>query len=539
MKKLYIIFLSILITQESDSLNTNIVENLNSSNMSVKDFILSSDSLDVEDLFEAQLYEAKLLLAESIIADRTGDSIEAMYRFESLFESLSYLNGMKTNDQFQSLEMNRLLSTSIDYYENESNTLSNIEELSVSLLRDRLDKYVYSQTLEDLEYVDESIEVIPGHIPITYNRKVASIIKFFQKDGRKSMSKWLNRMDKYKKLILPILEDQDIPPEIFYVSVIESGLNPNAYSYAYASGLWQFIKSTGKAYGLNKTYWLDERRDYIKSTYAATKYFKDLYEEFDDWYLALAAYNCGSTRVHRAIKRNGSKNYWDLYSLPSETKNYVPNVMATIIIATNPEKYGFTINSEPDFEWIEKDIDKSVKLESIAKCANVSLKTLQQYNPELEKDVALIPPLEKGEKYTLRLPVNISPDFDSLLKLVEAPNLNEIIFVEHRVRPGESVWLIARKYKVKKNHILAVNNLSEKSIIRPKQILKIPTSGYDQYKKSVELSSRKIYYTVKRGDTLSEIAEKYKTSIKKIKKSNGLRNDRIIMGQKLIIWVKN
>ena len=539
MKYTYIIFFSILVTQESDSLNNNIVGDLKSSNMSVKDFILSSDSLDVEDLFEAQLYESKLLLAESIIADRTGDSIEAMYRFESLFESLSYLNAMKTSDQFQSLEMNRLLSTSIDYYENESNTLSNIEELSVSLLRDRLDKYIYSQTLEDLEYVDESIEVIPGHIPITYNRKVASIIKFFQKDGRKSMTKWLNRMDKYKKLILPILEEQDIPPEIFYVSVIESGLNPNAYSYAYASGLWQFIKSTGKAYGLNKTYWLDERRDYIKSTYAATKYFKDLYLEFDDWYLALAAYNCGSTRVHRAIKRNGSKNYWDLYSLPSETKNYVPNVMATIIIATNPEKYGFTINSEPDFEWIEKDIDKSVKLESIAKCANVSLKTLQQYNPELEKDVALIPPLEKGETYTLRLPVNISPEFDSLLKLVEAPNLNEIIFVEHKVRPGESVWLIARKYKVKKNHILAVNNLSEKSIIRPNQILKIPTSGYDQYKKSVELSSRKIYYTVRRGDTLSEIAEKYKTSIKKIKKSNGLRSDRIIMGQKLIIWVKN
>ncbi len=539
MKYIYIIFFSILVTQESDSLNNNIVGDLKSSNMSVKDFILSSDSLEVEDLFEAQLYEAKLLLAESIIADRTGDSIEAMYRFESLFESLSYLNAMKTSDQFQSLEMNRLLSTSIDYYENESNTLSNIEELSVSLLRDRLDKYIYSQTLEDLEYVDESIEVIPGHIPITYNRKVASIIKFFQKDGRKSMTKWLNRMDKYKKLILPILEEQDIPPEIFYVSVIESGLNPNAYSYAYASGLWQFIKSTGKAYGLNKTYWLDERRDYIKSTYAATKYFKDLYLEFDDWYLALAAYNCGSTRVHRAIKRNGSKNYWDLYSLPSETKNYVPNVMATIIIATNPEKYGFTINSEPDFEWIEKDIDKSVKLESIAKCANVSLKTLQQYNPELEKDVALIPPLEKGETYTLRLPVNISPEFDSLLKLVEAPNLNEIIFVEHKVRPGESVWLIARKYKVKKNHILAVNNLSEKSIIRPNQILKIPTSGYDQYKKSVELSSRKIYYTVRGGDTLSEIAEKYKTSIKKIKKSNGLRSDRIIMGQKLIIWVKN
>ncbi len=538
---LIVSIISLFISQNNDSLviNSNSSDFVKSSNLSVKDFILSSDSLDVEDLFEAQLYEAKLLLAESIIADRTGDSIEAMYRFESLFESLSYLNAMKTTDQFQALEMNRLLSTSIDYYENESRTLSNIEELSVSLLRDRLDKYIYSQTLEDLEYVDESVEVIPGHIPITYNRKVASVIKFFQKDGRKSMSKWLNRMDKYKKLILPILEEQDIPPEIFYVSVIESGLNPNAYSYAYASGLWQFIKSTGKAYGLNKTYWIDERRDFIKSTYAATKYFRDLYAEFDDWYLALAAYNCGSARVHRAIKRNGSRDYWDLYSLPSQTKNYVPNVMATIIIATNPEKYGFSINSEPDFEWIEKKIDKSIKLEAIAKCAGISLKTLQQYNPELEKDVALIPPLKKGEEYILRLPTDISSEFDSLLEKVEVPNIDEIIFVEHKVRPGESVWLIARKYKVKKDHILAVNNLSEKSIIRPKQILKIPTSGYDQYKKSVQLSSKKIYYTVKPGDTLSEIGEIYKTSIKKIKKSNGLRNDRIIMGQKLIIWVKN
>ena len=542
-RKILLILFSFFISNDSDSLefeeNKLKLEQSNSSNLSVKDFILSSDSLEVEDLFEAQLYEAKLLLAESIIADRTGDSIEAMYRFESLFESLAYLNSMNTTDQFQSLEMNRLLSTSIDYYENESITLSNIEELSVSLLRDRLDKYVYSQTLEDLEYVDESVEVIPGRVPITYNRKVASIIKFFQKDGKKSMIKWLNRMDKYKKLILPILEQEKIPPEIFYVAMIESGLNPNAYSYAYASGLWQFIKSTGKAYGLNKTYWVDERRDFIKSTYAAASYFRDLYEEFGDWYLALAAYNCGSTRVKKAIKRNGSRNYWDLYSLPSQTKNYVPNVMATIIIATNPGKYGFVINSEPDFEWIIKEINKSVKLESIAKCANIDLKVLQQYNPELEKDVALIPPLKKGETYSLRMPVDISPDFDSLLALVKEPNIDEIIFVEHKVKSGESVWLIARKYKVKTEHILSVNNLSKKSIIKPNQILKIPTSGYDQYKKSVELSSRKIYYTVKRGDTLSEIAEKYKTSIKKIKKSNGLRTDRIIMGQKLIIWVKN
>ena len=541
MRKIFILItLLISISYSDDSIYYKKNENntnLKSSNLSVKDFTSSSDSLGVEELFEAHLYEAKLLLAESIIAHQTGDSIEARYRFESLFETLSYMNTMKTKDRFQSLEMNRLLFTSIEYLEKEN--FSFIEDLSVSLLRDRLNTYVYSQKNEDLEYVDESIEIIPGHIPITYNKQVANLIRFFQKSGRRSMTKWLNRMNKYKKIILPILEKENIPPEIFYVSMIESGLNPNAYSYAYASGLWQFIKSTGKAYGLNKTYYIDERRDFVKSTYAAANYFRDLYAEFGDWYLALAAYNCGSSRVHREIKRSGSKNYWDLKRLPKQTRSYVPNVMAAIIIATNPEKYGFSINSEPDFEWIEKSIDKSVKLEDIAKCANVSLKILQQYNPELEKDVAIIPPLKKGESYNLRLPIDISSDFDSLLALVQEPNIDEIIFESHKVRNGESVWLIAKKYNVKTDHILAVNNLSKKSIIKPNQVLKIPTSGYDQYKKSVQSSSKKIYYTVKPGDTLSEIAEKHRTSIKKIKKSNGLRTDRIIMGQKLIIWVKN
>ena len=334
----------------------------NFANLSIKDMFINQDSLDSEDLFEVQMYESKILLAESIIADLTGDTIEAKYQFDLLFESLSNLDAFTTRDQFQELEMNRLLTASIDYYEKESKIETG---LSVSLLRDRLNKYVYSQTLEDLEYVEESVEIIPGHLPITYNRKVASIIRFFQKDGRKSMNKWLSRMNKYKKIILPILEEQDIPPEIFYVSMIESGLNPNAYSYAHASGLWQFISSTGKMYGLKKNWWLDERRDYIKSTYAATKYLKDLYAEFGDWYLALAAYNCGSTRVHKAIKRHGSKNYWDLYTLPSQTKSYVPNVMAAIIISNSPEKYGFSINSEKDFEWTIKEIDKSVKLKTI------------------------------------------------------------------------------------------------------------------------------------------------------------------------------
>ena len=540
-KKYILILFSFVISQNAKILDSNSDFNDTikySKNLSIQDVFSFQDSLDAEDLFEVQLYESKILLAESIIADLTGDTIEAKFQFDLLFESLSTLDAFKTKDEFQSLEMNRLLTASIDYYEKESISIDKIETgLSVSLLRDRLNQYIYSQTIDDLEYVDETVEIIPGHIPITHNRKVASIIKFFQKDGRKSMQKWLNRMDKYKKIILPILEKEGVPPEIFYLAMIESGLNPKAYSYAHASGIWQFIKSTGKIYGLKQNWWVDERRDLTKATHAASAYLKDLHKEFDDWYLAFAAYNCGSARVRKAIRRHGSRNYWDLHTLPSQTRNYVPNIMAAIIISNNPSKYGFQINSEKDFEWIIKDINKSVKLKTIADCASIDIKELQKINPEIKQ--ASIPPLKENETYSLRMPVNTSKDFDSLFILVDAPILNEVVFIDHKVKEGESLWIIARKYNARISDIVSINKLSDKSYIRPKQVLKIPTKAYDEYRKSTQSRSKKVYYTVKRGDSLSEIAEKYRTSVKNIKKWNGLRNDRILVGQKLKIWVKN
>ena len=543
MYNIYILIIfSLLIPGPNNVSNSNLLDSSKNSknfrNLSIQDVLNYQDSLDSEDLFEVQLYESKILLAESIIADLTGDTIEAKFQFDLLFESLSTLDAFKTKDEFQALEMNRLLTASIDYYEKESITIDKIETgLSVSLLRDRLNQYIYHQTIDDLEYVDETVEIIPGHIPITYNRKVASIIKFFQKDGRKSMSKWLNRMDKYKKIILPILEEEGVPPEIFYLAMIESGLNPKAYSYAHASGIWQFIKSTGKIYGLKQNWWVDERRDLTKATHSASAYLRDLHKEFDDWYLAFAAYNCGSARVNKAIKRHGSRNYWDLHSLPSQTRSYVPNIMAAIIISNNPSKYGFQINPEADFEWIIKDIDKSVKLKTIADCADIDIKELQKINPEIKQ--ASIPPLKDNEIYSLRMPINISKDFDSLFALVKAPILDEVVFIDHKVKEGESLWIIARRYNARISDIVSINKLSDKSYIRPKQVLKIPTKAYDEYRKSTQSRSKKVYYTVKRGDSLSEIAEKYRTSVKNIKKWNGLRNDRILVGQKLKIWVKN
>ena len=488
----------------------------------------SIDSLNVYDdweIIESRIEEAKTLLAEAVISDMSGDTLDALFKFEILFESLAGIKVEESNNEFYYLEYNKILNATITYFANNAETVNKIETgLSTALLKDKLNQYIYAQTLEDLEYVEESVEIIEGHIPITYNSKVNSIIKFFQKDGRRSVQNWLNRMEKYKAIMLPILEEENVPPELFYVAMIESGLNAKALSYAYASGYWQFIASTAKIYDLKKDHWVDERSDFEKSTRAAARYFKDLYSYFGDWYLSLAAYNCGQARVNRIIKRQGTRDYWKLTRLPRETRNYVPNVMAAIYVAQNPEKYGFKIESEPLLDWTVKDINKTVEIKEIAKIINTSEQELIKYNPELKRKV--IPLLKDDAKYSLRLPNPVPEHFDSLFALIPTTNVIEPII--HKVKYGENLWLIAKKYNVTISDIQSLNKIKNRNKIKPGIKLKIPNDGYIP-------QPSKVYYTVKRGDTLSEIAQKYKTSVRKIKRLNGLRNNKIRIGQKLEI----
>ena len=493
-----------------------------------------------EDIFDAQISEAKSIYAEAIISDLTGDTLESAYQFELLFESLANIEILSQDDEFQILEFNRFLTAAIDYYEDEAITIDKVETgLSVAVLRDKLNEYVYSQKLDELEYVEERVEIIPGHIPITFNQKVASNIQFFQNEGRNSFQKWLNRISTYKPIILPILEEEGVPTELFYLAMIESGLNPKAYSYAHASGVWQFIASTGKMYGLKKNWWIDERRDFEKSTRAAANYLKDLYAEFGDWYLSFAAYNCGSSRVKKEMKRHQSDDYWKLKRLPPQTRNYVPSIMAAIFIANDPQKYGFAILEEGSMDRRIVNIDKSVSLDILSECAKLDINSLQIYNPELKQGT--LPPLKEKETYPFRLPLRASSEFDSILAAVKVEIMEEVVFVDHKVRRGESLWLIAKKYNVRIQDIVSINKLARAKYIRPGQILQIPADGYDIHRKSAmkkSSTSRQIYYTVRYGDTLSEIAIKHHTSVRKIKKWNGLRSDRIYSGQKLKIWTK-
>ena len=514
-------------------------------NLSIYDTLLN-------DLFYEQLIECKSIFADAITYDISLDTIETEIQFRSLFESFEFLDSLSLDDEYKRIEYNMMLNASIDYYQKKSVTVNKFDSpLSMALFKEKLDAYFYKQQLEDIEFVDETVEFIDGHIPITFNNKVSKNVKYFSSpEAKRGVQIWLNKIEKYKKIMLPILEEEDVPPEIFYLAVIESGLNPVALSYAQALGPWQFISSTGKIYDLDKTWYIDERRDFEKSTYAAARYLKDLKLIFDkenpddengeNWYLAFAAYNCGASRVLKEMKRSNSNNFWDLNRLPGQTRNYVPKILAIFLISKNPEKYGFTINSEPDMVWVNKKINKQATFDQISGISGISIQMLQEYNPEIKNGI--IPPLKNNEFYTLRLPGQHNYDsFDSLFTLLTSHKTEDLLIIDYTVKRGDNLTTIAKKYNIRIHDITSMNNISSSKFLQPGQKLQIPTQGYDEYMQLLISSdkTKKIYYTVRRGDNLSEIAEKYRTSIKKIKAWNGVReqDDVIYIGKKLIIHV--
>ena len=525
-KAFYILvsFLSISFSQEDSSkIEQNIATNV----------IDSTNNFFVEnDLFETLLSEAKMFYAEAIISDLISDTLNAMYGFDNVFKALAQLEEISENDELDKLKYQQMLTAVIEYYDNKVVSIDHSKTgFSTAVFKEKVDNYIYSQNLEDLVNVEETVEFIEGHVPITYNKKVQSVISYYKKQGKSYIQHWLNREQKFKEIMLPILKEEGVPLELFYIPMIESGLRTDAKSFASAVGPWQFIESTGKAYGLKKTFYIDERRDFEKSTRSAARYLKHLYDIFDDWYLAFAAYNGGETRINRHLNckqcgyPKGELSFWDLHRLPKETQNYVPSLMAIIFISKNPEKYGFNVNPDPSYEWEIKEISKSVKIDDIEKCSGINKKTLLEYNPEILREYI---PVEKGSTYKFRMPVDYNPEFDSLFALIEETDSDEVVFKKHRVRKGESLWSIAIKYGSTITAICEVNKLNRNKPIRIGKVITVPIGSYKS-------PPKKIYYTVKKGDTLSEIAVKYRTSVSKIKRWNGLRNNLIYPGKKLVI----
>jgi len=399
-----------------------------------------------------------------------------------------------------------------------------------------------------------------GEIPLLMNADVQKEINSFQSVERDSFMAAYQRSGMYRFEIVQELKKAGIPEEFFWLPLVESLFKINAYSSARALGLWQFIPSTGYKFGLNRDEWIDERMDVQKSTKAAIAYLKELHNMFGDWLTALAAYNCGEGRVLRVISRqriNYLDSFWDLYrQLPNETARYVPRFLATLHIVNNPQKYGFDLSNA--YKPIPSEtirVDKMMKFKDIAEKIETSEDILCLLNPELRHKMT------PDREYTLKLPEEYLDKFKSVYSEIPASekpsvalvqNWNQATnhsgsrtrrsFIKHRVKRGETVYSIARKYGVSVACVRSYNRLGSKKKLVQGRRLTIPVAGGEkyadgksgrQYDRAQLTSSGR--YKVKKGDTLSMVSRRFNVPINQLKEMNDLRGGEIYAGQSLIV----
>ncbi len=315
-------------------------------------------------------------------------------------------------------------------------------------------------------------ESVEWDIPIEMNDAVESWIGYYQNRGRESFEITLARAGRYERPMREIFRRKGLPEDLVYLSLIESGFAPTAYSRARAAGLWQFVPATARIYDLEMSSWVDERLDPIAATRAAAEYLEDLYREFGDWYLTVAAYNAGPGRVHQAIRRAGSRDYWTLVehrALRRETRDYVPKLIAAALIAKQPERYGLRSRPEPIATFDIGHVPDATSLDVVAAAAIVPLDEILALNLHLIRGIT--PP---GERYAVRLPAGRPRVFaENYAKVPESERVRSIV---HIVRYGENLEGIAKAYGARLSAVLEANAELDPSRLLVGQRLVIPST---------------------------------------------------------------
>ena len=435
--------------------------------------------------------------------------------------------------------------------------------------------FVYHYLPSDLEYIPgdddpsvlrDRLTCIEKRIPLVYNDKIHAFINYFTVKDREYTRMMMRRQNLYFPLFEKYLAKYNMPDELKYLSIIESGLNPRAVSRVRAVGLWQFMSATGKYYGLDNDWYVDERMDPEKSTDAACRYLRDLYRMFNDWELALAAYNTGPGNVRRAIRRSGyKKTFWDIYSfLPRETRSYVPQFVAIIYTMNHLDDHNFIYEGEEMLVYSDTlKVNKFVNFETLASLTGTCVDDLQKLNPSIQRNA--IP--ATGKNYIMYVPaeskaildLNRFAILDSASKVGKkelellAQNTAGTTYgrdrIVHKVRSGEVLGGIAIRYNVKVADLKKWNNLRSNTIrsgqrltiwTRPSTRSTVITSNRPAPKKdeiTASIAGSKTY-TVQPGDTLWDITKKFEgLTIEKIKTLNNLNNNKIQPGQKLLIGI--
>jgi peptidoglycan lytic transglycosylase D len=322
-------------------------------------------------------------------------------------------------------------------------------------------------TTDPLEAVEETLDF---DVPVLRTSKIDKHIQFFSFHIRDRFELWLHRLERHRPMVDQIFAEFNLPADLIFLSLVESGFNTSAVSRSKAVGPWQFIKSTAKTYGLRVDNWIDERRDPVKSTLAAAQYLRDLYHLFGSWPLAMAAYNAGERRVGRALARAQADNFWELTDtrlIKRETKEYVPRFLAATLIAKDPSRYGFLISPQPPVEYEEAILTRPIHLRVAAKAAGVTYQELKALNPELRKD--LTPP---DPSYRLKVPVGSK---DLLLSILATyPDWKHVKATRYQVRLGDTLLHIARRHHTTLSAILEANALDKTYKPKPGEWLLIP-----------------------------------------------------------------
>jgi membrane-bound lytic murein transglycosylase D len=386
--------------------------------------------------------------------------------------------------------------------------------------------------------------------PIVWNDKVYHSLYFFSKGRKGPLDKWLDRSVYYLPFMQRMFADSGLPTDLAYLPLIESGFNPFAYSRARASGIWQFIASTGNLYGLRKNYWLDERRDPVRSTGAAISYLKKLFNQFGDWQLALAAYNCGENGVANACTRSSSSSYWQL-RLPRETKNYVPEFISALIVAKNPQCFGFSPDVSDTFDLDTMLLDQCFNLHTVADSLGLDAKELHRLNPHFlhwctppnANNVILY--LPHGTKERLAASYALDPD------------AYKVTWYSYEVKTGERLSGIARYFKLPLDALKPLNPLNSFNKLASGQRILIPIPLHMSTAEASLIAEDMLHtrpvhdqpspekngaikYRVRRGDTVWELARLFRTSATNICTWNNITvGQRLIAGQVLVLYIKS
>ncbi|WP_374078686.1 LysM peptidoglycan-binding domain-containing protein [Bdellovibrio bacteriovorus] len=407
---------------------------------------------------------------------------------------------------------------------------------------------------EGPKVVDQELESIPTEV----NPLVEKWIAYFQGRGRPHMERYLARSTRYEKLMKKVLRDNGLPEDLFYIALIESGFSSHATSHAAAVGYWQFIRGTGKRYGLEISAFVDERRDPVFATQAAAEYFKGLYSVFGSWYLAMASYNVGENRVKREVMNHYTRDFWELARkkrLPKETINYVPKFIAAKMIGKDPAKYGFDdIDYLPPIEFDHISLKQPVNLRSMSEKLNLNYEDFKALNPKFKGEVATV----KGQELILRIPPGTN---EQALIAANESIVDNVQFIAdsgdsqpYRIRRGDTLSTVARRYRTTVAYLRDLNDLPRRKPLRVGMRIYVPdrtpikdrtsvnrsivakksTPSSNIQKASMTMSADGRYYIVQSGDSLFTIARKYSTSVSELQRLNSIKRGRTLkVGMKL------